>query len=138
MKKILSAVLAAAMVLSMGVMAFADTTFGGGTGANDKPIGTTAGTDDVTFDEVSIVRGGKVVDTLAANVDYDELQGEDALYFPVQYAGVDVTTAAPSDWQIKINNAEYVDGADFYRSDAAATNFPANGGTALKDNQLKE
>lgn len=136
MKKILSAVLAAAMVLSMGVMAFAaDVNFGSGTGANDKPIGTDAD-QRVSFNEVSIVRGGKVVKTLADNVAYDELQGEDALYFPVKYDSDLVNTAAPSDWQIKINNADYVDGADFYRSDAAATDFPANGGTALVNDQL--
>ena len=108
MKKILSAVLAAAMVLSMGVMAFADVNFGSGTGANDRPIGTDAA-QRVSFDKVSIVRGGKVVKTLAANVAYDELQGEDALYFPVKYNSALVDTAAPSDWQIKINNAEYVE-----------------------------
>lgn len=109
MKKILSAVLAAAMVLSMGVMAFADVTFGEGTGSAVSTVDN-----QLTFKEAFVVRDGHV-DKVNANNGYEDLQGGDVIYFPVYNGSTLYNGEAAKNWQIKINNADYVDGADFYR-----------------------
>ncbi len=114
MKKILSAVLAAAMVLSMGVMAFAaDVNFGSGTGNEFK---TRDG--QLTFEKAFVVRGSTAIKVNEDN-GYDKLESGDVIYFPVHDsgAGADITTKAAKNWQIKINNAEYVDDADFVNLD---------------------
>ncbi|MGN0664796.1 MAG: hypothetical protein ACI4L5_06935, partial [Negativibacillus sp.] len=129
--KVLSVLLAAAMVMGMSVSAFADTTFGAGSGANTTPI---EASDDVTFKTVFIVRNNKVVAQKNADEAYDELQAEDQLYFPIYYKDSLATVKAPADWQIKINNAEYVDGATFFQSQA--TNSAVSAAIYNKDNSM--
>ena len=115
MKKILSAVLAAAMVLSMGVMAFAaDVNFGSGTG---NEVTTEDG--QLTFKKAFVVRGD-TAEKVDVNKGYDKLESGDVIYFPVHDSAgkdTDITGKAAKNWQIKINNAEYVDDADFVNLD---------------------
>lgn len=103
MKKILSAVLAAAMVLSMGVLAFA-ATYGSGTGTKtDLPAGFAWGS-------AYLERDGEIKDYGTGAV---KLQPNDVLYFATNQK--DATDyKVPSNWKIKINNADYVEGAEFY------------------------
>ncbi len=114
MKKILSAVLAAAMVLSMGVMAFASTDYGFGTGATQN-ITVTNGVSDTDFGIVFVERNGSIVNQKNANTtDNIDLAAGDILYFTVHQNSTAVTFAAPENWRIRINNADFVADADFY------------------------
>lgn len=113
MKKILSAVLAAAMVLSMGVLAFAETTYGvGGTGTKkDLPAGFAWG-------GAYLERDGEVTKISGPNDDKQEkLRPGDVLYFATTYIDKDAknnpTHKVPKNWSIKISNDYYIDGADF-------------------------
>ena len=81
MKKILSAVLAAAMVLSMGVMAFADASFGFGT-ATAKEINQTDAAKTIAWQNVYVERDNAIVGQKAANTsDEVKLEAGDILYF---------------------------------------------------------
>ena len=136
MKKILSAVLAAAMVLSMGVMAFAaDVNFGSGTG---NEFTTEDG--QLTFKKAFVVRGD-TAERVDVNNGYDKLESGDVIYFPVHDSagnngnGADITVKAAKNWQIKINNAEYVDDADFVNLDTSKGDGEA---IHTKDNDVKD
>ncbi len=104
MKKILSAVLAAAMVLSMGVMAFAEVTFGGGTATKkDLPA-------NFSWGDAYLERDGKITNYQKSTV---KLQPNDVLFFATNYKD-DTYHAVPSNWKIKISNADYIEGAEFH------------------------
>ena len=134
MKKILSAVLAAAMVLSMGVMAFAaDVNFGSGTG---NEVTTKDG--QLTFKKAFVVRGD-TAEKVDVNKGYDKLESGDVIYFPVHDSSAgkdtDITGKAAKNWQIKINNAEYVDDADFVNLDISKGDGKA---IRTKDNDVAD
>jgi len=115
MKKILSAVLAAAMVLSMGVMAFADASFGFGT-ATAKEINQTDAAKTIAWQNVYVERDNAIVGQKAANTsDEVKLEAGDILYFTFKYGGAALTGSAPENWKIKINNADFVEDADFHK-----------------------
>lgn len=104
MKKILSAVLAAAMVLSMGVMAFAEVTFGGGTATKkDLPA-------NFSWGDAYLERDGKITNYQKSTV---KLQPNDVLFFATNYKD-STDHAVPSNWKIKISNADYIEGAEFH------------------------
>ena len=120
MKKILSAVLAAAMVLSMGVMAFAEVTFGGGTATKkDLPA-------NFSWGDAYLERDGKITNYQKSTV---KLQPNDVLFFATNYK--DTTDhAVPSNWKIKISNADYIEGAEFHIVDTSKE----DGHFIVKDN----
>ena len=114
MKKILSVLLAAAMVMGMSVASFAaaDVTFG-------------SGSDDVTRDEINVgnikfnyVRVFNEDDELVGQGDDTvdiELHAGDVLYFALNDANAtNIGGQADEDWKIKINNAKYVESAEFF------------------------
>ena len=123
MKKVLSVLLAAAMVMGMSVSAMADATFGKGSAtAPATQMGT------VDFDRVLVSRDGVVTPLGLADIaaaETDTLEAGDILYFNIKHNGADIA-AAPSNWVIKINNADYVAGAAFVEVDGSKTNNALN------------
>ena len=120
MKKILSAVLAAAMVLSMGVMAFAEVTFGGGTATKkDLPA-------NFSWGDAYLERDGKITNYQKSTV---KLQPNDVLFFATSYKD-NTDHAVPSNWKIKISNADYIEGAEFHIVDTSKE----DGHFIVKDN----
>ena len=123
MKKILSAVLAAAMVLSMGVLAFAETTYGvGGTGAK-KDLKDA----NLQWGGAYLERDGEVTKISDKNSEEQaKLRPGDVLYFATTYVDKDangaVTHKVPKNWNIKISNDYYIDDADFRVVNTANTN----------------
>lgn len=123
MKKILSAVLAAAMVLSMGVLAFAETTYGvGGTGAK-KDLKDA----NLQWGNAFLYRDDEVTYISNENSEKQEkLRPGDVLYFATTYVDRDANGApthkVPKNWNIKISNDYYIDGADFRVFNAANNN----------------
>ena len=113
MKKILSAVLAAAMVLSMGVMAFAASYGGTGTGAEK------VAKDTVTWGSAYLERDGKFESYGNSTI---KLQPGDVLYFDTGYNSSTDDLKVPKNWKIKINNADYIEGASFYTVNATKKN----------------
>lgn len=114
MKKILSAVLAAAMVLSMGVMAFAaDYTWGSGSTGN-APVDV----DGLYFKNIMRVvhaNGDPAEQVNAGNNDYTFTPGDD-LYFPIMKTADDNNYANVIDknWSINIKANDFVEKASFY------------------------
>ena len=108
MKKVLSVLLAAAMVMGMSVSAFAknEVTFGAGDANTNLKNNTAA---DLTFSEV--MHEGKLYNNVT---DIAGLGAGDTLYFPVEMIGNHCNHNADKDWKIKVNNAEYVKSADFF------------------------
>ena len=133
MKKILSAVLAAAMVLSMGVMAFAaDATYGGTGTGNDVDA------DTVVWSNAYLERDGKLAEYTDDKT--VKLQPGDVLYFATNIDDA-ANHKVPKNWKIKLRGSEYVDDADFYVANPTDKNgaFYNNGGAMLygaKDGQL--
>ena len=114
MKKVLSVLLAAAMVMGMSVASFA---------AADVIFGS--GSDDVTRDEINVgdiefnyVRVFNEDDELVGQGDDTvdiELHAGDVLYFALNNAdATNIGGQADEDWKIKINNAKYVESAEFF------------------------
>ena len=116
MKKVLSVLLAAAMAMGMSVASFAaaDVTFG-------------SGSDDVTRDinvgniKFNYVRVFNEDDELVGQGDDTvdiELHAGDVLYFALNDANdanaTNIGGQADEDWKIKINNAKYVESAEFF------------------------
>ena len=106
MKKVLSVLLAGAMMFGMSVASFADVTFGAGDASKDYDTWTAA---DVKFTQV--LHEGTFYNN---TVDVKNLEAGDVLYFPVTIGGNYVLEAADKDWYIKIDNAEYVKSAEFF------------------------
>ena len=115
MKKVLSVLLAAAMVMGMSVASFAaDVTFGKGEASTNLPYNTAA---DLTF---QVVIHEKTV--YGSTEDIANLEAGDVLYFPVVMMGTNYSGNADKDWAIKINNAEYVKSAEFFYDEKATIN----------------
>ena len=110
MKKVLSVLLAAAMVMGMSVASMAaDKSFGAGDAATNHTELTAA---DLTFQVV--IHEGKVY---GSTEEVANLEAGDSLYFPVVWelaTQVNFNYKADKDWKIKIDNAEYVDSAVFF------------------------
>ena len=98
MKKVLSVLLAAAMVMGMSVSAFAknEVTFGAGDANTNLKNNTAA---DLTFSEV--MHEGKLYNNVT---DIAGLGAGDTLYFPVEMIGNHCNHNADKDWKIKVNN----------------------------------
>ena len=114
MKKILSAVLAAAMVLSMGVMAFAaDYTWGSGSTGN-APVDV----DGLYFKNIMRVvhaNGDPAERVNAGDNDYTFTPGDD-LYFPIMKTadGNNYANVIDKNWSINIKANDFVEKASFY------------------------
>ena len=106
MKKVLSAILAAAMVMGMTVSASAANFF-----ANEdtESINAQWASDIKWTDVVIINKHGKLEDVKKAGEKYDELNAGDELYF---YTGI--SAKADKDWVVKVNNEEFVEDIEFY------------------------
>ena len=130
MKKVLSVLLAAAMVMGMSVASFAakETTkeFGNGT----EGLGNSdANVEYITFTGFNLVRDGESLGWFDAKTSKDaNLEAGDTLYFPLMdYTGKAIAYGdLDKDWRIKINNADYVSGASFF-SVEDATDAKASG-----------
>ena len=112
MKKVLSVVLAAAMVLGMSVSAFAkdaDKTFGAGTAGVESTV------KDVKKElDFNWVYHNKT-DKYNSTQEVEDLKAGDTLYFLVDNAdGSHYTEKADQDWRIKVNNAQFVESAEFF------------------------
>ena len=135
MKKVLSVLLAAAMVMGMSVSAFA-------AGFNATPTapsnvdyvtwggeGTAApyyfqSTDKVEWPMMMIERDGTYTTYTQAEADKDAvtLEAGDTLYFfPTLNGNFIAADDLPSNIKIKINNADYIDGASFETIDKDST-----------------
>ena len=116
MKKVLSVMLAAAMVMGMSVTSMAKTDkefFAPATSENND-----AAVSEMHFKDVTIegeCRNGCCVkaDHVLAGEDYSDLVAGDVLWFPVYINDEQVEGTCDADWVIKINNAEYVKKAEF-------------------------
>ncbi len=112
MKKILSVVLAGAMILGMSVASFAKD-FTGGAGSADRTANDDAA--KITFNVVSLNGKTAVAHNEHLNGKDSNLKGGDVLYFRVDnMKGEGLKGAADKDWAIRINNAEYVEDAVFF------------------------
>ena len=138
MKKVLSVLLAAAMVMGMSVSAFAantkaDVYFGNAATSIDSDIDV----DRIQFVDFMLVSGStKTLYSAATSKDAD-LKAGDVLYFPLYVEGPLAMNNSflDKDWRIKINNADYVASADWYIVDTAAKATASNlpqGYTAIK------
>ena len=115
MKKVLSVLLAAAMVMGMSVSAFAandkEVTFGGGDVAtNSQKV------DEITFANVIIDdKEGDYKTTKNSWEDVTNLESGDVLYFAVRDKdGKAIEAKADSNWKIKLKGDEYVKNATFF------------------------
>ncbi len=113
MKKVLSVLLAAAMVMGMSVTSMADRTWNAGaTGAVDTPVSTT-----ICFDaQVIVVSTDGTSRTVAANSALVLEPGDD-LYFPIMnnpYGTGNYVGNIDPTWSINIKGDEYVDEASYY------------------------
>ena len=137
MKKVLSVLLAAAMVMGMSVTSFAantkaDVYFGNAATSIDSDIDV----DRIQFVDFMLVSGStKTLYSAATSKDAD-LKAGDVLYFPLYVEGHAMNNSfLDKDWRIKINNADYVASADWYIVDTAAKATASNlpqGYTAIK------
>ena len=124
MKKVLSVLLAAAMVMGMSVTSFAADdykTFGAGSGKNNADVSK------IVWNHVIVVNeDGVVKDTYKPSEEILDIEDGDVFYFPVSTsdkAAKDGKTAtegkgfmikeADSDWKIKLKGDEYVKSATF-------------------------
>ena len=135
MKKVLSVLLAAAMVMGMSVSVFADHSW--------KPAGGTDVVDPVVnvldFEGLVVVErediGGWNVDykTFVAGSELN-LEPGDNLYFPLLNAqGTNYTGDIDPDWSINIKGNVYVDGASYYTAPATgATSWGETGVNGYK------
>ena len=124
MKKVLSVLLAAAMVMGMSVSAFAAKATGT---SNDKVFTdvTTAAKakidNNFAWDTMYVVRDNAIVDITAPVVnDEIELEAGDELYFTFKYNNVAIA-AVPSNWDVEVNNSTYVEDAEFVVIDGTTT-----------------
>lgn len=126
MKKVLSVLLAAAMVMGMSVSAFADVTFGGN-GTADPEYFYTGDTNRFSWKHAFVERDGVIENANIAQGPNDtiELETGDILYFSFQLDGKCVTEI-PSNWKIKLSNADFVSGASFVQADSDKTNNALN------------
>ena len=138
MKKVLSVLLAAAMVMGMSVASFA-TTYGVAEKV-EKPIDDANGNDRVKFANVYQLRDNEWINTKGADTAEDlSLKAGDVLYFTFWYteSGKDsIPTFDPSNWTVKINNADYVDGASLYNLDSTTKAGKALKALGNQENQL--
>ncbi len=116
MKKVLSVLLAAAMVMGMSVSAFAasaDKTFGAGdSSTNYKDITDIKAS--LEFNYVMHKEGNTYV-AYDSSKDIKDLKAGDTLYFRVDWAdGKNFAGKADKDWRIKVDNAQFVDSAEFF------------------------
>ncbi len=121
MKKVLSVLLAAAMVAGMSVASFADEadkTFGAGSTDVDHNADVTTLEFNWCWNEGEY---------FFFDEDVTDLEEGDELYFRVDGpAGTAFLNDADKDWSIKINNAKYVDDAEFFYDDGTTTKIEAN------------
>ena len=117
MKKVLSAILAAAMVMGMSVSAFAaEYSVPASVGTVDAPINLGS---EVVWGNAHHFQGKKEVKVAPVDSQVDfALEAGDVIYFEVKYddpndgADAYVLREMPNDWIVKINNAEYVEDAE--------------------------
>ncbi len=117
MKKILSVVLAGAMILGMSVTSFAKDFVGGDKGGDRNEAASS-----LVFNNVSLNGKAAVAHNAHLNGKDSNLKGGDVLYFLVEDGSGALTKAADNDWKIKINNAEYVEDAVFFVDGTDAKN----------------
>ena len=135
MKKVLSVLLAGAMMLGMSVSAFAaDITFGNTVATVDSA----ADIQQVTFNMFTVVRGTSVGHYNATTSNTVKLEAGDVLYFPLKDKGTGssiVWSDLDKDWKIKLSNTANIENATFMKidsaEDAAATGL-TNGEVAVK------
>ena len=111
MKKVLSVMLAAAMVMGMSVSAMATNFFAAGSSdaINETPVSEIKWTETIIINKHDIYE-----DTVAAGKDYKELNAGDDLYFPMNIEG-----EADKNWVVKVNEEEFVEDIVFvYETDA--------------------
>ena len=125
MKKVLSVLLAAAMVMGMSVTSFAAdtwTTFGSGDGENAANVSNIFWNNVIVVNEDDDVR--KAYSTTSAAAGIEDIEDGDVFYFPVSTSeDIDdktdvhsyMTGKADSDWKIKLKGDEYVKSATFKR-----------------------
>ena len=111
MKKVLSVMLAAAMVMGMSVSAMATDFFAAGSSdaVNETPVS------EINWTEVIIINKHDIYeDTVAAGKNYKELNAGDELYFNMNIEG-----EADKNWVVKVNEEEFVEDIVFYYEDDA-------------------
>ena len=117
MKKVLSVLLAGAMMFGMSVASFA-TTFGYGTAT---PVDIVDGNNLLDTGAMFVERDGAIVDMTGTSLADDfAVEAGDILYFELHDGTDFVKGGAPSNWKIKLSDATYVAGASFV--EAKATN----------------
>ena len=111
MKKVLSVMLAAAMVMGMSVSTFAVDFFAKGSSdaVNETPVSEIKWTETIIINKHDIYEN-----TVEAGKDYKELNAGDELYFPMNIEG-----EADKNWVVKVNDEEFVEDIVFvYEEDA--------------------
>ena len=123
MKKVLSVLLAAAMVMGMSVASMAEstyTTFGSGDGENTANVSKIYWNNVIVVNEDDEVR--KAYSTTSAAAGIEDIEDGDVFYFPVSTSeDIDdktdvhsyMTGKADSDWKIKLKGDEYVKSVTF-------------------------
>ena len=126
MKKVLSAILAAAMVMGMTVSASAANFFANEDTETINPRWVT----EIKWSDVVIInKHGKLEDVKKAGEKYDELNAGDELYF---WTGL--SEKADKDWVVKVNDEEFVEDVEFYY-ETKANKLPEKSGI-METNQL--
>jgi len=113
-KKIISSMVAIAMMLSMSISAFATDTvvFGGNSKVvNDTPVSTITFEDVYIFDKEMNVKTNAIVKGEA----YENLVAGDILMFPMNgVQAVNGEYKVDKDWKIKVTNSRFVENAEFF------------------------
>ena len=128
MKKVLSVLLAAAMVMGMSVAAMADKSW-----ASNASSDVDVNVADLKFNNtMMVVHVDDVAEKVPAGSEYKNMQPGDDLYFEIDYNNAVYTQAIDKDWSINIKGNEYVANASFVTFEtgdiipwAPAGKFPA-------------
>jgi hypothetical protein len=124
MKKVLSVLLAAAMVMGMSVSTFAaDKDF---YAPSAKPVDNEVKVEWLAFHDVVVKNADGKYDYKTYDQAYKELEAGDELYFTVCDNWYEEPTAlkskADKDWVIKVKNSEYVEDAEFFYDEKGVLN----------------
>jgi len=128
MKKVLSVLLAAAMVAGMSVASFADNTkvesWETWEAAAKSCVTPVVAVEEMSFDdEMIVVHTDGSIERVEANTDYKNMKVGDDLYFPIMLNGEKYTGEIDQHWSLNIK-AKYVKKAAFWTAPVDGTATP--------------